>query len=77
MLSCSEGKGHTFESCGARQFLLVFQRDACALNETVALSHAGEQTMVADLDEPATVRLLKRKSRVQSRLGVRPLRGHR
>jgi hypothetical protein len=37
MLSCSEGKGHTFESCGARQFL-VFQRDACALNETVALS---------------------------------------
>jgi len=42
-LSCSEGKGHTFESCRVRQFFPELQRDVHALTGTSALLHLSEQ----------------------------------
>jgi hypothetical protein len=41
-LSCSEGKGHTFESCRVRQFSLFLQRDMYARTKAPALPHSGE-----------------------------------
>ena len=38
----SEGKGHTFESCRVRQFLLTLQRDMRVLTKTPTLSHSSE-----------------------------------
>jgi hypothetical protein len=36
----SEGKGHTFESCRVRQFILFFQRDMRDRTEIPALRHS-------------------------------------
>src|SRR6266481_868022 len=41
-LSCSEGKGHTFESCRGRHFFLVLQRAMRARTKTPVLSHSNE-----------------------------------
>ena len=38
----SEGKGHTSESCRARQFFLILQRDIRARTETPAPRHSSE-----------------------------------
>src|SRR5258708_7745322 len=41
-LYCSEGKGHTFESCRVRQFFLILQRDMSARTETPTLPRSSE-----------------------------------
>jgi hypothetical protein len=54
-LSCSEGKGHTFESCRARQFSRFLQRDMCARTNTPALPPSSEPARLLNVDLPGHI----------------------